>query len=102
MSLPSRRNAGGVSTPTGRRSATALRYDSAHPAPFVVARGVDELADRLQVLARHYSVPVVKRADLAERLVLLEPGRCIPESLYEPVAKVLIAFLQADRIGTDE
>lgn len=102
MNSPLRRNAGGASTPTDRRSAAALRYDSAYPAPFVVARGVDELADRLQALARRYSVPVVKQADLAERLVLLEPGRCIPESLYEPVAKVLIAFLQTDRIGTDE
>lgn len=78
-----------------RRSAAALRYDRSLPAPFVVARGIDDLADRLQDLARRYSVPVVRQSELAERLVLLEPGRCIPEHLYDPVAKVLIAFLQA-------
>lgn len=82
-----------------RPLAAALRYDTTRPAPFVVASGRGELAERLLDLARQYGIPVTEATELAERLVLLEPQATIPESLYEPVAAILAFVLDTDRLA---
>ena len=74
------------------RYAVALRYDDSLPAPFVVASGRNELADRLVDVAARCGVAVERRDDLVERLVVLDPGTVIPEELYRPIARIF-AFL---------
>ena len=77
-------------------AAAAIRYDDSLPAPFVVASGRGQAAERLLHLARRHGVPVSEVPELAERLVTLEPGTLIPESLFAPVAEVLSFVLTLD------
>lgn len=72
-----------------RRSSVALQYDSRLPAPLVVARGKGELAERLNALAREHDIPVVDAPDVAEALVVADPGEYIPEAFYEAIAEIL-------------
>jgi flagellar biosynthesis protein len=82
----------------GERYSVAIRYDTSMPAPFVVAAGRDHLAQRLLDIARKAGVPVHRDAELAERLLWLQPGEVIPEELYRPVAEVLTFVLDVDRL----
>jgi len=71
--------------------AVALRYDeSSDRAPIVVAKGVDELAEKIREVARKHGVPVLTRPPLARALHKhVKEGRRIPASLYAAVAEVL-------------
>jgi len=83
--------------------AVALRYRSdEHGAPRVVAKGVDEIAERIKQLARANGVPIVERRSLARALYRgVKVGSEIPGGLYRAVAEVLayIYGLQAQRVG---
>ncbi len=80
----------------GKDIAAALRYDPSLPAPFVVARGRGDLASKLVDLAHRAGVPVRTEAELAERLLWLNPGEVIPEELYRPVAELLLFLLEIE------
>ena len=80
------------------RYSAAIRYDTRMPAPFVVATGRDHLARRLLRIAREAGVPIHRDAELAQRLLWLQPGEVIPEELYRPVAEVLSFVLDVDRL----
>ena len=75
-----------------RKKAVALRYHEDLPAPFVAAKGRGFLAKRLLSIAEEHGVPVRNDAVLSDVLFVLEPGRTIPEELYEIVAG-LYAFV---------
>lgn len=77
-------------------TAAAIRYDDSLPAPFVLASGRGDAARRLLEVARRHGVPVTEAPELAERLVTLDPGTVIPESLFVPVAEVLSFVLAMD------
>lgn len=77
-------------------AAAAIRYDDSLPAPFVLASGRGDAARRLVDVARRHGVPVTEVPELAERLVMLDPGTVIPESLFVPVAEVLSFVLAMD------
>ena len=83
--------------------AVALRYRSdEHGAPRVVAKGVDEVAERIKQLARANGVPIVERRSLARALYRgVKVGSEIPAALYRAVAEVLayIYGLQAQRVS---
>jgi flagellar biosynthetic protein FlhB len=72
-------------------SAVALRYDDkSDRAPIVVAKGVDELAEKIREVARKHAVPVLSRPPLARALHKhVKEGRPIPANLYKGVAEVL-------------
>ena len=77
-----------VTNPT--HFSVALRYDSAHPAPVVVAKGADHLALRIRRAAAETGVAVVPDPPLARALYgSVEVGRMIPEELFEGVAQLL-------------
>ena len=77
-----------VTNPT--HFSVALRYDSEHLAPIVVAKGQDVLALRIRELGRERGVAVVPDPPLARALYgSVEVGRMIPEELYEAVAQLL-------------
>jgi flagellar biosynthetic protein FlhB len=83
--------------------AVALRYRSNEAsAPRVVAKGLDEMAERIKQLARASGVPIVERRSLARALYRsVKVGSEIPSTLYRAVAEVLayIYGLQARRAG---
>jgi flagellar biosynthetic protein FlhB len=77
-----------VTNPT--HFAVALKYDGTKPAPEVVAKGQDLLAQRIREIARENGVPVVSDPQLARSLhKSVEVGRQIPEDLFAAVAQVL-------------
>ena len=69
--------------------AVALQYREDLPAPFLVAKGRDRLAERIVALAKEHGIQVVAEPELAERLFLLETGSFIPEECFEVVAQLL-------------
>jgi len=71
--------------------AVALRYDDKRDAaPTVVAKGVDEQAEKIREIARQNSVPVLSRPPLARALYKhVKEGRAVPANLYRAVAEVL-------------
>jgi flagellar biosynthesis protein FlhB len=80
--------------------AVALRYeeDGDDALPEVLARGSDELAQRMIRAAEEAGVPVLRDVPLARALHALEDGESIPESLFEAVAAVLhVAWEQRAR-----
>jgi flagellar biosynthesis protein FlhB len=81
----------------------AIRYDEATMvAPVVVAKGTDEIALRIQEVAREHSVPIARIPPLARLMVRrLEIGEQVPEQLFEAVAKVLAWAYELKR-GTKE
>ena len=75
--------------------AAGLKYPENSPAPFLVAKGKDEMAKRLCEIADKNGVSVVKNVAETEIISLMEIGQCIPEETYEILAKIF-AFIQKD------
>lgn len=71
--------------------AVALKYDdSKMAAPLVVAKGVDEQAEKIRAVARKHGVPVISRPPLTRALYkLVKEGKPVPQNLYRAVAEVL-------------
>jgi flagellar biosynthetic protein FlhB len=71
--------------------AVALRYDDkVDAAPVVVAKGVDEQAEKIREIARGNGVPVLSRPPLARALYKhVKEGRAVPANLFRAVAEVL-------------
>jgi flagellar biosynthetic protein FlhB len=68
----------------------ALKYDPDHPAPIVVAKGIDSLALKIRELARDSDVAVVPDPPLARTLYAsVDVGKMIPEDLFHAVAQLL-------------
>ena len=76
--------------------AVAIRYDeAAGGAPRVVAKGIDEVAMRIQAVARESGVPVLQAAPLARALYAhVGLDQEIPQALYVAVAQVLVYVYQ--------
>jgi len=70
--------------------AVALRYQPGEPAPRVVAKGMDSLAQTIKKIARKSRVPVIENKPVARALYRqTQLGDLIPESLYQAVAEIL-------------
>ncbi|MFW5721763.1 MAG: flagellar type III secretion system protein FlhB, partial [Desulfohalobiaceae bacterium] len=71
--------------------AVALRYDlSKAPAPMVLAKGADFLAEKIKDIAREHKVPIKENKPLAQALYKsVAVGETIPEELYQAVASIL-------------
>ncbi len=75
--------------------AVALRYEkqgdeATGRAPIVVAKGVDDVAQRIKAIAREAGVPLHEDVPLARALhARVEIGQEIPEQLFQAVASVL-------------
>jgi flagellar biosynthetic protein FlhB len=77
-----------VTNPT--HFSVALKYDSGHPAPVVVAKGTDHLALRIRRAAAEHGVTVVPDPPLARALyATVDVGRMIPEEMFAAVAQLL-------------
>lgn len=76
--------------------AVAVRYDSARAeAPFVLAKGVDEMAHYIRQIALAHGVEVVSAPPLARAIYhTSQVNQQIPSTLYRSVAQVLHYVLQ--------
>lgn len=83
-----------VTNPT--HFAVALAYEmEAMPAPKVVAKGADLLAQRIRELAREHDVPVVENPPLARALYSsVEIDDVIPPEMYQAVARIIGAIMK--------
>lgn len=79
--------------------AVALRYDERQDAaPVVVAKGVDEQAEKIREIARQKGVPVLARPPLARALFKhVKEGKAVPSNLYKAVAEVLAYIYRLKR-----
>lgn len=80
--------------------AIALDYQrSGMPAPRVVAKGQDLLAQRIKEIAREHNVPIVENKPLAQALYrTAEVGDLIPGDLFEAVAEVLAYLIRLKQL----
>lgn len=71
--------------------AIALRYDALQaPAPQVLAKGMNKVAERIKEAARENNIPIRENKPLAQALYKqVEIGDVIPEELYQAVAAIL-------------
>lgn len=77
-----------VTNPT--HYAVALRYDpKTLPAPQVIAKGTDWMAQRIVQEAKRHGVPIVPNPPLAQALMKVNIGAFIPPELYQATAEVL-------------
>ncbi len=76
--------------------AICLRYRKEEgPAPIVIAKGVDAMAQRIKAEARRHDIPQVENRALARRLFRsVKQGHAIPEDLFAVVAKILAVIWQ--------
>ena len=76
--------------------AVALRYDpETDPAPMVVAKGADGLAQQIKIIARENQIPVIEKKPLARALYFsVEVGQEIPVELYQAVAEILAYVME--------
>ena len=71
--------------------AVAIKYDTEiAPAPIVVAKGEDYLAQKIKEKAKEYHIEIVENKPLARMLYHnVELGEQVPQELYQAVAEVL-------------
>lgn len=71
--------------------AVALKYDPQKaPAPLVLAKGADFVAEKIKEIARENNVPIRENKPLAQALYKsVEIGEAIPEEMYKAVAAIL-------------
>ncbi|WP_319543803.1 flagellar biosynthesis protein FlhB [uncultured Pseudodesulfovibrio sp.] len=71
--------------------AVALQYDPmVAPAPLVLAKGVNNVAERIKEIARENNIPIQQNVPLAQALYKqVEIGETIPEELFQAVAAIL-------------
>ena len=77
--------------------AVAIRYNRAEDkAPKVIAKGVDNLAQKIKEIARENDIMVVENRPLARQLYAeVEIEEYIPEKLYKAVIEVLVMVYKA-------
>jgi flagellar biosynthetic protein FlhB len=70
--------------------AVALNYDrGSNGAPRVVAKGADEVAERIRELAREYRIPIIANPPLARALFRVEIDTEIPAEHFKAVAEII-------------
>jgi len=71
--------------------AVALQYNvMVAPAPMILAKGVNRVAERIKEVARENDVPIEQNPPLARALYKqVEIGETIPEELFQAVAAIL-------------
>lgn len=77
-----------VTNPT--HIAVVLKYDSTLPAPQLIAKGADHVAEKIKEIARENGIPIVENIPLARTIFkTIKIGKLIPRELFVSVAEVL-------------
>lgn len=70
--------------------AVVLKYDDNLPAPQLIAKGGDLIAEKIKELAREHKIPIIENKPLARTIFkTMKLGQVIPRELYVAVAEVL-------------
>lgn len=70
--------------------AIALKYTNDLPAPQVIAKGADLIAEKIRAIAKEHNIPIVENKPLARTIYkTLKLGQVIPRELFVAVAEVL-------------
>jgi len=70
--------------------AVVLKYSDKLPAPQLVAKGADFMAEKIKQVAREHNIPVIENKPLARTIFkTLKIGQVIPRDLFVAVAEVL-------------
>lgn len=70
--------------------AIALKYDANLPAPQVIAKGADLVAEKIKELAKLAGIPIVENKPLARAIFkTIKIGQVIPRELFHAVAEIL-------------
>ncbi|NCC25091.1 MAG: flagellar biosynthesis protein FlhB [Deltaproteobacteria bacterium] len=77
--------------------AVALKYNPMQaPAPIVLAKGVNHMAEKIKAIARENRVPIRENKPLARALYSsVQVGDVIPEEMYQAVAAILAQVFKA-------
>lgn len=77
----------------------AIKYDEDEAsAPYVVAKGVDQVALKIREIAKAHNITIVENRPLARGLHdMVELGNVIPEQFYQAVAEVLAYVYQLEK-----
>jgi len=68
----------------------ALKYEMEYAAPVLVAKGIDDVALRMRIVAKDENIPIVENRVLARGLYAqVEEGEEIPSKFYSAVAEVI-------------
>ncbi|WFA07884.1 flagellar biosynthesis protein FlhB [Tissierella sp. Yu-01] len=83
-----------VTNPT--HIAVALRYETNKDnAPLVIAKGADNVANKIKEIAKENKVPIIENVQLARSMYKkVEVGEYIPVELYQAVAEILALVYQ--------
>lgn len=70
--------------------ACVIKYSENLPAPQLVAKGADYMAERIKEIAREHNIPIVENKPLARTIFkTMKVGQVIPRELFVAVAEVL-------------
>ncbi|MBN2354353.1 MAG: EscU/YscU/HrcU family type III secretion system export apparatus switch protein [Spirochaetales bacterium] len=72
------------------KKAVAVKYLPDLPAPFIIAKGRGDLAEKIELIARQHDVGIVIDRTLVDRLIEIDVGDFIPEELYRIIAEILV------------
>jgi type III secretion system FlhB-like substrate exporter len=73
--------------------AVAIKYTPDVPAPFILAKGKNAMAEIIIKIAKENGIEIMNIPDLAESLIEIDEGALIPEEYYHIIAKILV-FVQ--------
>ncbi|GBG94919.1 flagellar biosynthetic protein flhB [Ligilactobacillus salitolerans] len=79
--------------------ALAIKYDKEEtPVPQLLAKGADEVAQKMKAEAKKQNVPIIENKPLARAIYpKLEAGDFIPEEFFEPVANLIALVYRLDQ-----
>ncbi len=70
--------------------ACVLKYDANLPAPQLIAKGGDLIAEKIKAIAKEHKIPIVENKPLARTMFkTMKIGQVIPRELFVAVAEVL-------------
>lgn len=70
--------------------AVALRYSDKLPAPQLIGKGADFMAEKIKELAKQHNIPVIENKPLARTIFkTMKVGQVIPRELFVAVAEIL-------------
>ncbi|MDR1020975.1 MAG: EscU/YscU/HrcU family type III secretion system export apparatus switch protein [Synergistaceae bacterium] len=85
-------------TGSKKNKAAALKYDAGEDsAPRLLAKGRNNVAEKIIEVAALAEIPIVEDAALVSALLALELGEEIPPDLYHAVAKILSFLYSVDK-----
>jgi flagellar biosynthesis protein FlhB len=70
--------------------AVALKYEDGMPAPRLIAKGADLIAQKIKEVAKEHNIPIVENKPLARTIFkTLKINQFVPRELFHAVAEVL-------------